>query len=286
MEDKQANTHIYKAISFSILLFGGLIIVQNLVAFLISLALGGINPEEGIGIEMLTVVAWAGMAFTALFSFLFASNNMKNIWQNLGLHTSVRTFLQSVLGGIVIASGLYFVFFAVLLSLKYVDVEINSQLQKVSILFVFALFTSIAEELPLRGYLLHLFVQKKQKTAGILFTSLLFAFLHVLNPGISFLALVNLFLVGIFLSLMTIYSGNIYFAVSLHLFVNFLEGFSGMDHFVADKSFALFSVEKHLSNVLIDGGNNGLTGSIVLTILLAIIIGSALMLFSRKHIVH
>ena len=53
---------------------------------------------------------------------------------------------------------------------------------------------------------------------------MLFAFLHSGNPEAGLLAIINVFLAGIFLGISYVYTHNLWFAIFFHLSWNFLLG--------------------------------------------------------------
>lgn len=281
MVEKSTSPYLFRAIAFSLLLVAGIAIVQNLIAFLIAIISKGANSVLHINIEFITVLSWFGMVFSVLLSIAFAFNKKQSLFENLGLKTTGIKFLFNFISGAGTSLVFYLLFFSILLLNGYLKVGFNENIQKVYILFAFSLFVSITEELSLRGYLLNLFVKENKRTTGIFFTSLLFSVMHILNKDIAFLVLFNLFLVGVFLSTITILTKSIYFAFSMHLFFNLFEGLSGMDNLIVDKPFSLLYLDKLVSCTIIDGGSNGLTGSIVLTITLGVLIGILFMKYRK-----
>lgn len=59
---------------------------------------------------------------------------------------------------------------------------------------------------------------------GIVVNSIVFALLHMANTGISLLALLNLFLFGVFMSVYMVRRGNLWGACAIHAVWNFVQG--------------------------------------------------------------
>jgi len=140
----------------------------------------------------------------------------------------------------------------------------------------------LAEEVMCRGFLMTSIARRYSLKTAVIANSIVFAVLHVLNPsGMSALALINLFLYGVFASLMFLYSENIWLCAGFHTVWNMIQGnvlgipVSGI------RVPSLFEVTPNESLSLINGGGFGLEGSLCVT---AILIVGCLILFglSRK----
>lgn len=152
-------------------------------------------------------------------------------------------------------------------------------------LFLYALgwiIQGLAEEVMCRGFLMTSIAGRYSVRTAIIANSIVFATLHVLNPsGITFLAFVNLFLYGVFASMMFIYSENIWLCAGFHTVWNMIQGnilgipVSGI------RVPSLFAITTNESLSLINGGAFGLEGGLCVT---AILIAGCLILFalSRK----
>lgn len=79
-----------------------------------------------------------------------------------------------------------------------------------------------AEELLFRGYPLQLVAARVGATAAIVGTSIGFAALHLLNPGVDALAVLNLALAGLVLGVAWWRTYSLWFATGLHLGWNWL----------------------------------------------------------------
>ena len=68
----------------------------------------------------------------------------------------------------------------------------------VFMLFLGFVVQGAAEEVLVRGFLLPIFARRYSIWTSIIVSSLVFALLHLLNPNISLIAMLNLFLAGVF----------------------------------------------------------------------------------------
>ncbi|MEX2528366.1 MAG: CPBP family intramembrane glutamic endopeptidase [Gemmatimonadota bacterium] len=146
-------------------------------------------------------------------------------------------------------------------------------------LFLLLSVPAAAEELLFRGYPLALLMEGLGAKWGVGLTSGLFGLLHLANPGLTPLAVVNLFLAGVVLALLVIRTGSLWWAVGAHLGWNWStwwilgQPVSGLPAGEAP----LFSFTAQGPGWL-SGGAFGLEGSLAVTVLL---LGSGVALYMR-----
>ncbi|MDR0940237.1 MAG: CPBP family intramembrane metalloprotease [Mediterranea sp.] len=135
-------------------------------------------------------------------------------------------------------------------------------------LFLFYILVAVGEEMMFRGYILsRLLHTRMNRFAALFLTSALFAALHLFNPGISVLSFVNLVLAGLLLGASYLYTHNLAFPISLHLFWNWLQG-PVLGYEVSGQEFGQSMLTQRLpvENVW-NGGAFGFEGSIPCTLL-------------------
>ncbi|MBR5743000.1 MAG: CPBP family intramembrane metalloprotease [Clostridia bacterium] len=81
-----------------------------------------------------------------------------------------------------------------------------------------------SEEVICRGYLMVSITRRNKAWIAVLVSSLVFAALHLANPGFNFLAFVNIALCGASYGIYILKRGNIWGACALHSFWNFFQG--------------------------------------------------------------
>lgn len=91
--------------------------------------------------------------------------------------------------------------------------------------FVGFMIQGFEEELICRGYMMYGLSKIKSTFYAIMINSLFFALLHIGNDGVNFLAIANIFLVGIAFSLFAIYFDDLWVASGIHLMWNFAQGY-------------------------------------------------------------
>lgn len=143
----------------------------------------------------------------------------------------------------------------------------------------------MAEEVLCRGYFLVSLGRRYPMAAAIMLNAVAFAALHLFNPGIAPLAIINLVLFGIFASVCFIQTENIWLVGALHSVWNLLQGnvygikVSGMA-----SSCSVFSSAMTEGREIFHGGDFGLEGGLAVTVVLMAGIVVLLILNTKKKI--
>lgn len=139
----------------------------------------------------------------------------------------------------------------------------------------------MGEEVLCRGYFMVSLGRRYRAAAAVFLNSAVFSLLHIFNPGISLLAIVNLLLAGVVFSLYFLRTGNIWGAGAMHTVWNFVQGnVFGMEVSGLEMSCSLFSSTSDPSRSLWNGGSFGAKGGLSVTIVLTIAI--LVMLFTAR----
>ncbi|MFV5170279.1 CPBP family intramembrane glutamic endopeptidase [Bacillus cereus] len=133
------------------------------------------------------------------------------------------------------------------------------------------LIQGATEEIIVRGWLFPVLSVRSCIWVGIVVTSFLFGFLHLLNPGITILSISNIILVGVFAAFYVLKDSSLWGICAWHSIWNWAQynvyGFavSGMTIY----STPLFKPATNGPEFL-HGGTFGIEGSIITTIMLTI----------------
>ncbi|MCQ2424631.1 MAG: CPBP family intramembrane metalloprotease [Lachnospiraceae bacterium] len=100
----------------------------------------------------------------------------------------------------------------------------NCSVSLVLAYFIGYVLQGMSEEVLCRGYFMVSVARKNPVWAAAVINSAVFAALHLSNPGMNPLALLNLFLCGLVFSVYVLKRGNIWGACALHTFWNFVQG--------------------------------------------------------------
>ena len=152
------------------------------------------------------------------------------------------------------------------------------------IFFLGFFFQGMSEEVLLRSYLMISLTTKRSIMFAVIANSVIFSAMHLLNSGITALSVVNLTLFGIFASLYTLRTNNIWGICAIHTMWNFVQGnifgilVSGMS-----VGASVFSFTPTAEGSLINGGSFGLEGGLAVTIVLVASTALVIMLKRQKN---
>ena len=136
----------------------------------------------------------------------------------------------------------------------------------------------MGEEVTCRGFLLTSLSRRYSVTFGVIVSSLVFAALHLGNPGVTPLALINLFLFGIFAALMFIKTDNIWVCSAFHSFWNLVQGnLYGISVSGNEEMPTIFKTTLVEGKDFINGGAFGSEGGIAVSIVM--ILGCLILYF-------
>ena len=136
---------------------------------------------------------------------------------------------------------------------------------------LFFLLVALFEEILMRGYILgRLLHTRLNKFLSLFISAALFALLHIFNPEIDILPMVNLVLAGMLLGASYLYTRNLCFPISLHLFWNWIQG-PILGYQVSGNNFmsTMLKLRMPEENVL-NGGAFGFEGSLICTVLMIV----------------
>lgn len=126
-----------------------------------------------------------------------------------------------------------------------------------------------SEEIFCRGYFCNSVARWMPLWVGLVINSLFFAFMHGSNPGVSPLALLNLFLFGVFMTIYMIRRGNLWGACAIHSIWNFVQGnIFGMQVSGMVSNTSIFQTEQTDKMSIWNGGAFGPEGGLCVTIVL------------------
>lgn len=207
--------------------------------------------------------------------FLWIKFYEKRSFSSLGFQFSKA--IQNYSKGIFYGGLMFCGAFALLYLLGFLEFEIGTPaLQGINfifpsvLVFVGYIFQGGTEEIILRGWLMPVVGSKFKKWIGLVVSALIFSLLHGLNPGITALAVLNLFVFGIFIGLYAINEGSIWGVCGWHTIWNWLQGsFFGLEVSGNSGAPTIFNFKENGPD-LITGGFFGPEGGLAVTIVLTI----------------
>jgi membrane protease YdiL (CAAX protease family) len=157
----------------------------------------------------------------------------------------------------------------------------NLNFRTLGISFLLFIVVALNEEIMIRGYILNNLLSATNKYLALIISSVIFTAMHGFNSSLSWVAITNLFLAGLLLGSSYIFTKNLWFPISLHLFWNFLQGPVLGYHVSGNKIESVFAL-KLSGSELLNGGEFGFEGSLVCTILSVVVIGVITFYYLRK----
>jgi membrane protease YdiL (CAAX protease family) len=175
--------------------------------------------------------------------------------------------VKSIIGGILTGFLIMLIGFCLLLLLKQIEI-VHIQYRIFDLLLSSGFFIAIAftEEIAIRGYVLNKLLDTTSKYTALIISSIIFSLLHALNPNITVLSFINLFLAGIFLGITYIYTKNLWFPIALHFSWNFFQG-PVFGFSISGMRFYSIIVQRPFHNNILNGGTFGFEGSLICVLL-------------------
>ena len=294
---------LWKQIIIFIIFFIVITIVQSIPLFIYTFIQGIIigiqNPQ--ISPEELNNVVYAiensrTYIYILLFSNIipialtiaFCKFIEKRSVESMGF--SKKNLLRNYIIGCVI--GFVMISAVIILNLLVGSMQIDSSynmngmetIKFVAIYLIAFLIQGASEEIILRGYLMTSLGAKHNILIAILISSVIFAIFHIYNPGVNLLAIINITLIGIFLSLYIISFNNIWGACAIHSIWNFAQGnIYGVEVSGINIQDSIFSIKSVQEQTLISGGAFGAEGGLGVSIILVLSIVILLMYMKRTN---
>ena len=209
--------------------------------------------------------------FMALLVFLWVKFIEKRPFSSLGFFK--EGWLKELGKGFLIGSLQFSLIVALLLLTGSGRLEL-AELSLEPVLFILALIPfwilqGGTEELVTRGWLFPAVSAKSNIFIGILISSALFGALHLFNPGVTVLSIVNIILNGIFACFLMLKYDNMWVLAGMHGAWNFVQGnIYGIQVSGQGASTSILNYSSQSSVDLLSGGAFGAEGSIFASIVL------------------
>ena len=262
LSNRQKHPLIRSGWARALLLF----IVYVAASVLLSLALGiyASNQGQDAGTEAYYVIA-ASSLLSVIIVCLFRKFVDKRSFVSIGL--SFNHFYPGGVTGFLI--GLFLVctggvIIYLLGGLQWTDVLYSNN---IFINMGVLLLVAFAEELVFRGYILRNLMKSFNRWLSLSISALLFALVHLTNPGIPVIGVVNIILGGLVLGIIFVNTRNLWMPVLFHFSWNFFQG-PVLGFPVSGVTFKTILSATISGNDLISGGTFGFEGSVICTVLL------------------
>ncbi|RUT77752.1 CPBP family intramembrane glutamic endopeptidase [Ancylomarina longa] len=198
---------------------------------------------------------------------------------------SIKKQKKNILLGLLTGFLLMFIGTLFLLANKNLVID-NIEFHSLSFLVSILLFLLVAlnEEIIVRGYILRNFMYSMNRYLALVLSSLVFMSLHLFNPNISFVGLLNIFLAGLLLGITYIFTKNLWFPIALHFSWNFFQG-PIFGYEVSGTTTSSLISQTISGNEILTGGKFGMEGSILASLLCSIAIFIFWWIYKKKDII-
>lgn len=272
-----------KNVILEILMFVGVFIGVSIIQYIPTLVAGFmlyVTYDQLMMVHLFVTVIMTLM--TMLFCKVIQKRKMRTLgfkkpgmWKEYGIGLVVGFVMMAVIVLVGVVTGSMTLTFNP-------EAATGAGIGMLVLLFFGFVLQGMSEEVLCRGYFLVSLARKKgYMWMAVIVNAVAFAALHLGNAGIAPLAFVNLILFGIFASVYFVKRGNIWGIAAIHSIWNFAQGnIFGVLVSGNDFGTTIFKSEINESMTLINGGDFGLEGGILVTIVM--IVGTLMMLITKQ----
>lgn len=285
----------WRVVCYTLALLLGSIVIEIMVAVLLVLPtmvfLGVTDVDTLMGLAsslpVLLIVSLGKLALILPLTYLFRRFLDGGTLLGLGFHRRPG-WLKEILAGVLLGTLLISLIFLLEWSAGWLYVQGFAWQVQPPILIMgnllgyllMMILVAFYEELSFRGYMLQNLDTERGAVVALIASSVLFGLFHGLNPNISWLALLNIFLAGVLLAACYLVTRELWLPIAFHFSWNFVQGplFSFPVSGVATGGLLLTETR---GNPLITGGAFGLEGGLVSTV--ATSLGLLILLLWRRR---
>lgn len=277
--EKKSPNFIWAIILSLIFMYGGSLI-GSLATVPLYLALLNVPLFFNNQNLLSLLITLFSFAFISLLIFFRVKVIEKRSLSSIGFNKN--NWLKKYSLGFLIGLVMMSIIVLILLLFGYITVDKNS-IQPVGISAISSILVILfgwiiqgaTEEIVTRGWLLNVLSSKYNIGFGLLISSTLFGLMHLTNPNVNYIAVINIIFVGLFYGLYVIKTNDLWSVCGMHSAWNFAQGnIFGFEVSGLDISVGTLIDLNLVENDFITGGVFGPEASIVATfvLLLSIII--------------
>ena len=228
-------------------------------------------------------------AFISLLVFFRVKVIEKRSFSSIGFNKN--NWLKKYSLGFLIGLAMMSIIVLILLPFGYITIEKNpiqpvgvSAIASVLVILFGWIIQGATEEIVTRGWLLNVLSTKYNIGVGLLISSTLFGLMHLTNPNVNYIAVINIILVGLFYGLYVIKTNDLWAVCGMHSAWNFAQGnifgfkVSGLDVSVG----SLIDLNL-VGSDFVTGGIFGTEAGITATFILLASIGILLFIDKKRY---
>lgn len=287
--EKKSPNFIWAIILSLIFMYGGSLI-GSLATVPLYLALSNVplffNNQDLLSL----LITLFSFAFISLLVFFRVKVIEKRSLSSIGFNKN--NWLKKYSLGFLIGLVMMSIIVLILLSFGYITVEKNpiqlvgiSAISSILVILFGWIIQGATEEIVTRGWLLNVLSSKYNIGFGLLISSTLFGLMHLTNPNVNYIAVINIILVGLFYGLYVIKTNDLWAVCGMHSAWNFAQGnIFGFEVSGLDVSVGSLIDLNLVGNNVITGGAFGPEAGIISTFILLVSIGILLFINVMNYI--
>lgn len=272
-KSKKLPNIIWAVILLLIFMYGGNLIGQLiLLPFLLAF-----NNSEFFILNqepILLMISLVLFTFSSLLVFFRVKVIEKRKISSIGF--AKDSWIKKYIIGFLIGIIMMGIIVLILYGFGYITIDKNpiqpvglSTLPVILIFLVGWIIQGGTEEILTRGWLMNVLGARYNITLGLIVSSLLFSFMHLLNPNVNYIAVINIALVGLFYGLCVIKTNDLWAVCGMHSAWNFAQGnLFGFEVSGNNVPFGSLMDFKLIGSDFVTGGVFGPEAGIVSTIIL------------------
>ena len=287
--EKKSPNFIWAIILSLIFMYGGSLI-GSLATVPLYLALSNVplffNNQDLLSL----LITLFSFAFISLLVFFRVKVIEKRSLSSIGFNKN--NWLKKYSLGFLIGLVMMSIIVLILLLFGYITVEKNpiqpvgvSAISSVLVILFGWIIQGATEEIVTRGWLLNVLSSKYNIGFGLLISSTLFGLMHLTNPNVNYIAVINIIFVGLFYGLYVIKTNDLWSVCGMHSAWNFAQGnIFGFEVSGLDVSVGSLIDLNLVGNNVITGGAFGPEAGIIATFILLVSIGILLFINVMNYI--
>ena len=228
-------------------------------------------------------------AFISLLVFFRVKVIEKRSLSSIGFNKN--NWLKKYSLGFLIGLAMMSIIVLILLPFGYITVDKNpiqpvgvSAIASVLVILFGWIIQGATEEIVTRGWLLNVLSTKYNIGVGLLISSTLFGLMHLTNPNVNYIAVINIILVGLFYGLYVIKTNDLWAVCGMHSAWNFAQGnLFGFEVSGLDVSVGSLIDLNLVGSDFVTGGIFGPEAGITATFILLASIGILLFIDKKRY---
>lgn len=288
VSQKKYPNFIWAIILSLIFLYGGSIIgeILTIPLYIVFLKIPLFFYNQNLLLLFLNLLTFATISSLVFFRVKVIERRSLS---SIGLNKN--NWLKKYLLGFFIGLVMMSIIVLILLSFGYITIEKNpiqpvgvSAISSVLVILFGWIIQGATEEIVTRGWLLNVLSNKFNIGVGLLISSTLFGLMHLSNPNVNYIAVINIILVGLFYGFYVIKTNDLWAVCGMHTAWNFAQGnLFGFEVSGIDVSVGSLIDLNLVGSDFVTGGIFGPEAGIVATFILLVSIGILLFIDKKGY---